>query len=86
MRFDQPVLDTLLLSAVIHPNQPSHQLEAIAERLGVAVQGRHTAIGDALTTAEVFLRLVALLRQRGIVTLGEARAAARKSYLARIRY
>ena len=56
MRFDQPVLDTLLLSAVVHPNQESHRLEAIAERLGVAVLGRHTALGDAMVTAEVFLQ------------------------------
>jgi DNA polymerase-3 subunit epsilon len=28
-----PVLDTLLLSAVVFPNQESHRLEAIAERL-----------------------------------------------------
>ena len=48
VQFRQPVLDTLLLSAVIHPNQESHQLEAIAERLGVHVIGRHTALGDAM--------------------------------------
>ncbi|MEW6691155.1 MAG: exonuclease domain-containing protein, partial [Pseudomonadota bacterium] len=32
LSFDQPVLDTLLLSAVVHPQQESHRLEAIAER------------------------------------------------------
>ena len=46
--FHQPVLDTLLLSAVVHPNQESHRLEAIAERFNVTVLGRHTALGDAL--------------------------------------
>ncbi|MGD9871779.1 MAG: exonuclease domain-containing protein [Thauera sp.] len=86
LRFDQPVIDTLLLSAVVHPNQESHRLEAIAERLGLTIVGRHTALGDAIVTAEVFLKLVPLLAEKGIHTLREAREAAEQSYYARIKY
>ena len=86
LRFQQPVLDTLLLSAVVHPHQESHRLEAIAERFGITVLGRHTALGDALVTAEVLLKLTPLLRDMGIVTLAQARAAAQQTYYARLKY
>ena len=86
IRFDRPVLDTFLLSAVLFPNQETHRLEAIAERLGVSVLGRHTAVGDAIVTAEVFLKMLPLLAERGIRTLGEARNASEKTYHARISY
>ncbi|MBD3892972.1 exonuclease domain-containing protein [Hydrogenophaga sp.] len=84
--FDHPVLDTLLLSALLHPNQDSHRLEAIAERLNLTIIGRHTALGDAMVTAEVFLRLIPLLAEKGIHTLGQAREAAQKTYYARLTY
>jgi len=86
VRFTAPVLDTLILSVLAQPNQDDHRLEAIAERLGVAVVGRHTALGDALLTGEVFLRLLPLLAERGIHTLGEALAASRETYYARLQY
>ena len=86
LRFDQPVLDTLLLSAWVHPNQESHALEAIAERLGVMVTGRHTALGDAMVTAQVFIKLIPLLQAKGVHTLGQARAAELQTYQARLRY
>ena len=86
VKFTQPVLDTLLLSAVIHPNQESHKLELIAERLGINVIGRHTALGDAFVTGEVFLKMVPLLADMGIVTLRQALDAAQKTYFARITY
>ena len=86
VRFTQPVLDTLMLSAVLHPELESHQLDAIAERHGVPVAGRHTALGDALLTAEIFVRMLPQLAQRGILTLGDARRASLKTYYARVHY
>jgi DNA polymerase-3 subunit epsilon len=86
VRFDQPVLDTLLLSAAVHPDLEDHRLESIAARFGLAVVGRHTALGDALLTGDIFLRLLALLGDRGIGTLGEALDASRQTYYARLRY
>lgn len=65
-----PMLDTRLLSRLIHAALPDHGLDAVAGRLGVSVQGRHSALGDALATAEILVRLLGLLRERRIVTLG----------------
>jgi DNA polymerase-3 subunit epsilon len=84
--FGQPVLDTLLLSAVVHPNQESHRLEAIAQRFNIEVHGRHTALGDAMVTAKVWLCLIGLLQRMGIDTLKQAREAAQKTYYARLKY
>ncbi len=84
--FNNPVLDTMLLSAVVHPGHKTHDLEQIAERVGVSIVGRHTALGDAIATGEVFLKLVALLKSQGIITLKQARDASRKTYYARLKY
>ena len=86
--FDQPVLDTLMLSALVHPGHPEteHRLERIAARLGVPTIGRHTALGDAMLTGEVFLKLVPLLADAGIRTLRQAREASQKTPYAKLEY
>jgi DNA polymerase III subunit epsilon len=86
IRFTQPVLDTLLLSAVVHPNQESHKLDVILERLGIQIASRHNALEDALATAEVFLKMIPLLEEMGIVTVRQALAASEKTFFARIKY
>lgn len=86
VRFTQPVLDTLLLSAVVHPNQESHRLDDILGRLGIEIESRHNALKDALATAEVFLKLVPLLESIGIVTVRQALEASEKTYFARVKY
>ena len=76
-----PVLDTQLLSRLVHGPGLEHSLDAVARRLGVALIGRHSALGDALITAEVLIRLLGLLDRRGIRTLGQAVAALRAARL-----
>jgi DNA polymerase-3 subunit epsilon len=81
-----PVLDTLLLSAMLHPIHKQHNIESIAKRLGVNIIGRHTALGDAVAAAEIFLKLLPILQGKGIVTLKDALEASRRTYFLRLRY
>ena len=84
--FKHPVLDTLLLSAFLHPTSNRHDMEKIAERMGVDIIDRHTAIGDAITAAKIFVKLIPLLRHKGIYTLKDALEASRQTYYSKIKY
>jgi DNA polymerase-3 subunit epsilon len=72
VHFKGPVLDTLALSRFLHDHSPAHSLDAVARRVGVEVRDRHTALGDALITAQVLLKFLYLLQERGVTTLGRA--------------
>jgi DNA polymerase-3 subunit epsilon len=84
--FTNPVLDTLLLAALVYPDSEVHSLEALARLVGVEVTGRHTSLGDALVTAELFLQLIPLLEARGLKTFGEVQTAERETFYARLEY
>lgn len=76
--FDHTTLDALLLSILLHDHTGEHTMESVAQRFGVGVGGRHTALGDSLTTAEIFVRLLELLPANGIRTLNDAVSAQEK--------
>lgn len=78
VRFDHPVLDTLLLSVFLHDHTSAHGLSDIAKRFGIEIEGRHTAIGDALVTAGIFQRMIPMLKARGVHTLADAITACQK--------
>ncbi len=69
----QPLaLDTARLAAALDPEERDLDLAAVARRYGVFATGRHTALGDSLVTAEVYIRMLPRLLDLGIVTLGDA--------------
>ena len=78
--FDNPILDTVLLSAVIYGQTESHSLDALTARLGITIpeEARHTALGDTIATAEAFLKLVPMLKGRGVETFGDVLTEVRK--------
>jgi DNA polymerase-3 subunit epsilon len=69
--FDQPVVDTLLLSAYLDPDEPDHSLDGIAARLGLTFTQRHSALSDCLVTAAILVRLIERLEERGFKDLRE---------------
>lgn len=79
-RFDNPIFDTVLLSAVVFGGHETHSLDALTHRLGITIpeESRHTAIGDTLATADAFLRLMPMLQGRGLATFGSVLAQVRK--------
>ncbi|MGB3244090.1 MAG: exonuclease domain-containing protein [Sulfitobacter sp.] len=78
--FDHPVLDTVLLSAVIFGGSATHTLDALCDRLGVEIPAlrRHTAMGDALATAKALGAMIGILDARGFTTIGDVQAEADK--------
>lgn len=65
-----------ILSRLVAPaNLAVDSLEGLAAWLGVTIEGRHTALGDARAAAGIWAALIPLLREKGIRTLGEALAA-----------
>ncbi len=79
-RFDHPVLDTVHLSAVVFGGAAEHTLDALCQRLDIHIPDhlRHTALGDAQATAEVFVALLPLLEARGLKTYGQVKDEMRK--------
>jgi len=70
-------LDTMYLALHLQDSgafsgrpQRHFTLDALCSMFGVAPHGRHTAVGDAFLTAQVFLRLRALAVKQGSIRLG----------------
>ncbi|MEO9864316.1 MAG: 3'-5' exonuclease [Yoonia sp.] len=78
--FDNPVLDTVLLSAVTFGGIAIHTLDAICDRLDITIPAdlRHTAMGDAVATGRAFLAMLKILEGRGLTTFGALHAETAK--------
>jgi len=68
-------LDVRFLVNLLAPNLPDFSLDTIAGWVGVETHHRHSALGDATATAEIFVALIPRLRATGIRTLAELERA-----------
>ena len=83
LRPPDPVIDTAALAArVLAPASAADgyhpRLSDVARSLGLPVHSPHTAAGDALTTAQVFLALAARLDRTAPQTVGSLANAGRR--------
>ncbi len=68
-------LDVRFMVNLLAPNLPDFSLDTIANWLDIEIHKRHSALGDAIATATIFIRLIPRLRKLGIRTLAELERA-----------
>ena len=68
------IVDTVALARVLLPNLNRFKLDTVAKALGVSMENHHRAVDDAGCTAEIFVKFIEMLRERGMSTLDEVNA------------
>lgn len=70
--YDPPSsFDTFEMIQYLLPKSDQIDLEQYAEMFGTPVFERHRALGDALTTAHLFIEIIKQLEKQGITTLAD---------------
>ena len=69
--FDHTCIDTLGLSRALLTEQSKHTLDAVAKTLKVSLENHHRAVDDAQATAEIFIKLLDMVEEKGIQTLAD---------------
>ena len=72
-RLDYPqdftYVDTVGIARILLPGQAKHTLDAVAKTLGISLENHHRAVDDAQATAEIFVKMIPMLKEKGVDTL-----------------
>ena len=67
--FDPTVLDTVALARHLLPNLNRFKLDTVAKALNISLENHHRAVDDAGCTAEIFVKFIEMLKDRGVENL-----------------
>lgn len=69
MTFEPAILDTVSMARFLLPNLHRFKLDTVAKELKISLENHHRAVDDAGATAEIFVKFMEMLKQRGIENL-----------------
>ena len=72
-------MDTVALARVLLPQLNRFKLDTVAKALNISLDHHHRAVDDAACTAEIFVKFIEKLKDRGISSLDEVNALAKSS-------
>ena len=71
MELNNVIVDTLQLSRKLFPELNRHKLDIVAKHLGVSLKNHHRAVDDAQATAEIFIKCLEIVTEKGASTVGD---------------
>lgn len=66
---DFTYVDTVAMARILLPTLSKYKLNVVANALHISLENHHRAVDDAGATAEIFVRFIEMLRERGITDL-----------------
>ena len=73
------IIDTVSLARVLLPQLNRFKLDTVAKALNVSLDHHHRAVDDAGCTAEIFVKFIQMLHDRGLDTFGQLNEWAKSS-------
>ena len=73
------IVDTVALARVLLPQLNRFKLDTVAKAVGVSLDHHHRAVDDAACTAEIFVKFIQMLKDRGVDDLDEVNQMAKSS-------
>lgn len=73
------VIDTVGLARMLLPNISKYKLNVVAKALNISLENHHRAVDDAGATAEIFVKFIAMLKEREITTLADINKSGKMS-------
>ena len=67
-------VDTVGLARVLLPTLSKYKLNIVAKALNISLENHHRAVDDAAATAEIYVKFIEMLKERGMTTLKEVNA------------
>ena len=65
------IVDTVSLARTLLPELNRYKLDTVAKALGVSLKNHHRAVDDAGCTADIFIKFIQMLKDRGIFDLNQ---------------
>lgn len=67
-------VDAVGLARVLLPTLSKYKLNIVAKALNISLENHHRAVDDAAATAEIYVKFIEMLKERGMTTLKEVNA------------
>ncbi|MBQ2901993.1 MAG: PolC-type DNA polymerase III [Agathobacter sp.] len=64
-------VDTVAMARFLLPSLNRFKLDTVAKAVGVSLDNHHRAVDDAACTAEIFVKFIVMLEERGITDLNQ---------------
>ncbi len=71
LSYDFTSLDTMTLARAMYPELKNHRLDTLTKFHNVVLENHHRAVNDAKATADVFVKMLSELKEKGIEKLSE---------------